>query len=164
MKVSTTMIKLKFILSLILIHFLFLTPLESRAEISVEEIKSWQRKYCVSSHLRKSSVSIKEEIGLKLKTNPNKVSLKRFNLSFDECLITAYTDKGPITCQILFGPSGKSDLTPCPINEEIGQMYADLRFAMLLMQIGIAQIDWFGPNRNDGYIDLFKGTDREGGL
>ena len=43
-------------------------------------------------------------------------------------------------------------------------MYADLRFAMLLMQIGIAQIDFFGPNKLNGYIDPFKGTDREGGL
>ena len=160
MKVSTTMIKLKFILSLILIHFLFLTPLESLAQISVEDIKSWQRKYCTSSNLGKLSISIKEEIGLKLQTNPNKVSLKRFNLSFDECLITAYTDKGPVTCQIIFGPSGKSDLSPCPFNEEIGKGYADQRFAMLLLQIGIAKM-----NRNpQKFIDPFKGTDREGGL
>jgi hypothetical protein len=89
----------------------------SEAEKYAVNLKSWQRKYCVSSHLGKLSAGVREKAGEIFQTNPSKIEFKRFVLTNDECIITLYSDNGPKMCQVIFDQNGAGSLEPCPISE-----------------------------------------------
>ena len=158
---------LKLIASLFIISSFFISTkamAQTEVENYVTELKSWQRKYCVGSHLGNLSVPIKEKIGEKFKINPTKIDFRRFNLSFNECFITVYTDKGPLTCQFLFDKEGNGVIDPCPFKENLGSEYANQRFSNIgiswAMSEGIGDI----LNGNTQFKDPFKGTSRAGRL
>ena len=134
----------------------------SEAEKYAVNLKSWQRKYCVSSHLGKLSAGVREKAGEIFQTNPSKVEFKRFILSNDECIITLYSDKGPLTCQVLFDQNGAGTLDPCPMSE------SDLSASGVALRLFQRVATWSMFNGGDsalrppGYVDPFKGTGRGG--
>jgi hypothetical protein len=155
-------INLKLIAGLFIGIFFISTKSEAQTPVEnyVTALKSWQRKYCVSSHLGNLSVPIKEKIGEKFKINPSKIDFKRFNLSFDECLITVYTDKGPLTCQFLFDKEGNGVINPCPFKENIGSEYANQRFNNIGISWGMSRAIEDIGNGNTKFKDPFEGTGR----
>jgi hypothetical protein len=140
-----------------LIFFISFNCYSTEAERYIVNLKSWQKKYCTNSHLGSLAEPIKETVGGILRTNPGRIDFKRFVLSNDECILTLYSDKGPITCQILFDQSGSGSLDPCPFTEELSAAQAAYRFSIIAFNWAV-----LNAKPQPGYVDPFIGTGRGG--
>ena len=140
-----------------LIFFISFNCYSTEAERYIVNLKSWQKKYCTNSHLGSLAEPIKETVGGILRTNPSRIDFKRYVLSNDECILTLYSDKGPITCQILFDQSGSGTLSPCPFTEELSAAQAAYRFSIIAFNWAV-----LNAKPQPGYVDPFIGTGRGG--